>query len=258
MVKRDELIDYINGIFGEDLLEKAKQKDELANGVQIIGKQDVKRTAFGVSLNEEFLQKAIKWGANFCVFHHGFDVRTCKSRFSESAQKRLRLIFQNDLTIAAYHYGLDAHPDIGNNALLLEELGADLDEPFFEEWGFTGIFPEPQSIEELEKECKKLFEHNVFAVVSGKKKISKVGVCSGGAKPREENVAEMVDEGIELFISGETSESSPHKMKENGISYFLCGHYATETLGIKKLMEYVKEEFEDQLEVKFIDVKNPI
>ena len=86
MIKRDELVEYINSVFGEELLEKALQKDELANGLQISGKRQVKKAAFGVSLNEEFLEKAVKWGADFCVFHHGFDVRTYKSRYSKSSQ----------------------------------------------------------------------------------------------------------------------------------------------------------------------------
>ena len=45
---------------------------------------------------------------------------------------------------------------------------------------------------------------------------------------------------------------------ENGISYFVCGHYATEVFGVKALAEDLKKEFSDKLEVKFIDVKNPI
>jgi dinuclear metal center YbgI/SA1388 family protein len=258
MVNRDRLIEYINDIFGEELLGKAKQKDEMANGVQFLGKKEVNKVALGVSLNEEFLEKAIKWGAEFCLFHHGFDVRTYKSLFSESSQKRLRLIFKNDLTIAAYHYALDAHPDIGNNAVILEKLGADMDESFFDDWGYMGVFPEPKSVKKLKEKCEQIFKHKVFSVYGSKKKISKVGVCSGGAKPYAENISEMQEEGIDLFISGETSESSPHRMKENGISYFVCGHYATEVFGVKALEKDLKKEFTGKLEVKFIDVNNPI
>ncbi|MBN1168881.1 Nif3-like dinuclear metal center hexameric protein [Candidatus Woesebacteria bacterium] len=258
MVSRDKLVEYINGVFGEDLLAKAEKKDELANGIQFLGKKEVRKIAFGVSLNEEFLKKAIKWGAQFCVFHHGFDPRTYKSSYSLSTQKRLRLIIKNELTIMAFHYGLDAHPYIGNNAVIIEKLGADIDEPFFDEWGYFGTFTEPKSVEKLKSECERIFDHEILAIYSNKKKIRKIGVCSGAAKPYVENISEMEKKGVELFISGETSESKPHAMLENEIAYFVCGHYATEVFGIKNLAEDVKKEFNGQLEVKFIYIKNPI
>jgi len=55
MVSRDELIDFVHSTIGVDLLSKASRKDELANGVQIRGGNEVSVVALGVSLNEEFL-----------------------------------------------------------------------------------------------------------------------------------------------------------------------------------------------------------
>ena len=55
MVSRDELIDFVHSTIGVDLLSKASRKDEMANGVQIHGGDDVRVVALGVSLNEEFL-----------------------------------------------------------------------------------------------------------------------------------------------------------------------------------------------------------
>jgi putative NIF3 family GTP cyclohydrolase 1 type 2 len=68
----------------------------------------------------------------------------------------------------------------------------------------------------------------------------------------------MEAKGVEAYISGETSESTVHKMKESGISYFVCGHYATEKFGVQALGDIIKTNFKDKLEVKFIDVENPI
>ena len=39
--------------------------------------------------------------------------------------KRLRPLFVHDIALAAYHLPLDAHPEIGNNALLARALGLD-------------------------------------------------------------------------------------------------------------------------------------
>ena len=44
--------------------------------------------------------------------------------------ERLRPLFKHDVALAAYHLPLDAHPEVGNNALLAEALGAARHEPF--------------------------------------------------------------------------------------------------------------------------------
>ncbi|MDP3093629.1 MAG: Nif3-like dinuclear metal center hexameric protein [bacterium] len=259
MVKRDEIIKFIYQIIGKGLLEKAAKIDEVANGVQILGKEQVNRVALGASLNEEFLKEAVKRGADFCIFHHGFDPRVFKSRFSLSAQKRLRLIFKNDLTIASFHFCLDAHPQIGNNATIIKRLGAKIIGQFWGEgWGFVAKFARPQSSAALKNKCAKIFNHEISAFLANSKPIKTIAVVSGGAKPNVENVAAMEEQGVELFISGETHEDSPHKMKESGINYFVCGHYNTEVFGIQELGRRIKARFKDRLKVEFIDIPNPI
>lgn len=258
MVKRDQLVSFIYKTIGEDLLEKALQKDEVANGVQILGGDKVRKVALGVSLNEEFLQKAVELGSNFCVFHHGFDPRTYKSRYPIYSQKRLKFTFKNDITVMGFHYALDAHPKIGNNVTIIKKLGAKIKEPFWDEGGYTGIFAAKKDVHDLAHKCKDLFGHGVFVVQAGPKKVKTIGVVSGGAKPGAQELAEMESKGVELFITGETSESNPHKMKESGINYFVCGHYATEAFGVQELGKRIKSHFGTRVDVKFLDVENPI
>lgn len=258
MVKRDHLIKVINKIIGEDLLRKAVEKDELANGVQFLGKETVSKVVLGTSINEDFLKEAVKAKAEMCIFHHGFDPRTFKSRYPLSSQKRLRIIFKNNLTVIGFHYALDAHPVIGNNAVIIQRLGAKLKEPLYEDWGYTGIFNSPQDVKKLADKCVQLFEHDIFAVLTGPKKIKTIGVVSGAGKPYAQHLAEMEEKGVELLITGEPSESIPNKMKESGINYFAGGHYATEVFGVQELGKKIKEHFKEKLEVEFIDIVNPI
>lgn len=258
MLKRDELITFVYKVVGNDLINKVHRDDDLANGVQFFGGENVKKVALGVSLNEEFLQEAVSWGSNFCIFHHGFDVRTWKSRYPTYSQKRLRLIFKNDLTIMGFHGVLDEHPEIGNNAQIVKKLGAKVVDTFYNEWGFVAKFEKPQDLHDLGHKCQEIFDHEIFVVAGGQKKVRTIGVCSGAAKPYEEQVAEMETKGVELFISGETSESAPHKMMEAGINYFVCGHYATEKFGIQALGDKIRTKYKEKLMVKFIDIQNPI
>jgi len=258
MVKRDELIKFIYQTIGEEFLEKALLKDEMANGVQFLGNEEVNKVALGTSLNEDFLKEAVKAKSQLCIFHHGLDARVWKSRYPTFIQKRLKVIYENKLTVMGFHYALDAHPEIGNNATIIKKLGATIKEPLFEEWGYVAEFPTPEDINELSKKCAKLFEHDIFAVYSGPKKITTIGVVSGGAKPAAASLAEMEAKGVELFICGEPSEYVPHAMKESGINYFAGGHYATEVFGVQELGKKIKERFKDKLEVEFIDIPNSI
>jgi len=235
MVKRDSLIQFIYKTIGEDLLQTALQKDELANDVQIFGKKTVEKISLGVSCNKDFLKEAANSGSNFCIFHHGLDFRTYKSRLPLYSQKRLKIIYQNQMTVMGFHYALDAHPKIGNNAIIIKKLGAKIKEPLWDEWGYVAKFEKAQDVNELADNCSEIFEHDVLAIYSGPKKVKTIGVVSGGAKPYVEQITEMEAKGVELFISGETSESTPHKMKESGINYFVCGHYSTEQFGVQEL-----------------------
>ena len=258
MTKRDEVIKFVYQTIGEELINKAILKDELANGVQFLGKDDVGKVVIGVSLNEDFLKEAVRVKADFCIFHHGFDARTYKSRYPMYSQKRLKVIYENKLTICGFHYALDAHKEIGNNAVIIKKLGAKIKEPFWEDWGYTAEFDKPQEVKKLAEKCAELFEHDVLAIFSGSKKVKTIGVVSGGAKPNAESLAEMEERGVELFICGEPSESVPNKMKESGINYFSGGHYATEVFGVQALGEKIKAEFKEKLEVEFIDIANPV
>ncbi len=258
MVKRDELIKFIYQTIGEDLMDKALLKDELANGVQFLGSDEVEKVSLGVSLNEDFLKEVVKAKAQFCVFHHGYDARVWKSRVPTSSQKRLKLIMENNLTVMGFHYALDAHKTIGNNAVIIRELGAKIKDTLFEEWGFVAEFSTPQDVDKLSGKCAKLFEHDVLAIYSGPRKIKTIGVVSGGGKPYAEHLAEMEAKEVQLFISGEPSESVPHKMKESGINYFAGGHYATEVFGVQELGSIIKQNYKNNLEVEFIDIPNPV
>ena len=110
MVKRDELINSINRIFGEDLLNKVQVIDRNANGVQVHGVDEVKKVVLGVSANLDFFEEAVKAGAQFCIFHHGLHLSeryVYNSRLDLALQKQLKIVFENGLTVAGYHAALE-------------------------------------------------------------------------------------------------------------------------------------------------------
>ena len=263
MIKRDELIDFIhNTVMGKDILESAQKLDTNANGIQVHGSQEVEKVAVGVSANMDFLKEAVDSGSQFCIFHHGLglnDKYVYNSRLDPSMQVKLDFVFKNNLTIAGYHYTLDHHPQIGNNAIIIDKLGAKkTEENYFDTWGWVGEFETPQKVEDLADKCSHIFEHDVFAVYSGPSNIKRIGVCSGGAKPSKSWLFEIYEKNIDLHITGEIAESGPSIAKDGGFNYFSCGHYASEVFGVQALGKAIKDQFKDRVEVEFIDISNPL
>jgi dinuclear metal center YbgI/SA1388 family protein len=260
MVKRDDLTKFIYQTLGKDILDTAAKVDACPNSVQIRGKEEVKKVVSGVSLSLEFLEIAIAADADYIIVHHGIylDGHVIRSRF-EPYEDRLRLIFTTNLTLAGFHYALDAHPILGNNAQIIKALGAKrLDEPYLDSWGWVGEFKTPQDVQKLADKCATVFQHDVFVVNAGPQKIKRMGVCSGGAKPRGSQVYEIIDNHIDLHLTGEISESGPYFAEEGGYNYFSAGHYATEVFGVQALSAEIKKHYKNKLEVEFIDVPSTL
>jgi len=260
MVTRDELTQFIYDQFGKDLLEKAAKIDTVPNSLQLKGSETVKKVLLGVSANLEFFQQAVEEKADYLIFHHGLHLNgyVLNGRL-DPFEDVLRLAFNHNFSVAGFHYALDAHVEIGNNAIIIDKLGAKrLNEPFFEEWGWVGEFKKPVSSKELAERCADLFQHDIFAVYAGPEKIKRIGVCSGGARPRGVSFYELIDKKIDALISGEISESGPYLAEAGKYHYFAGGHYATEVFGIQVLAGKIARHFEDKLEVAFIDIPSTL
>jgi dinuclear metal center YbgI/SA1388 family protein len=259
MIKRDQLTHFLNNYFGADLIAKARQKDEhMPDGLQWSGQDEIKKIVLGVSANLDFFKEAVKAEADVVLTHHGLPVDTPFNLFSQSLQKRIKFLAAHQLSLYAYHFILDSHPQIGHNALILKKLGAKKTLPLMDEWGWVGQFSQAQSVDQLAKKCAALFSHDVFMVKAEKKKVKTIGVVSGRGVPFLEKKLELIEKGVELYISGEISEWNPAEFKEMGITYFACGHYATEVFGVQELGEVIKKEFKNKLEVEFLDMPNSL
>ena len=262
MVTRDELTKVIEGLIGSDLIAKARQKDIYSNGVQIQGSENVHKLALGVTMTYDFLVEAEAAGAEYCLTHHGLDLTNhnlVSSRLHPGIERDLRFIFAHNLTAAGYHYSLDAQPEFGNNATIIHELGATMTgETYYDEWGYVAQFPEPVKATVLAKRLAELTSHDVFTVYGGPELITRIGVCSGGAKPYDRELYEIVDKHIDAHIAGEIIEPSVSQAQGVGYNYYACGHYASEVFGVQELGEKVKAHFGDRLEVEFIDIPNSL
>jgi len=258
-VKRDTLRDFLNTYFGAALIEKARTADEhMPNGLQWQGKEEIKKLVLGVSANEEFFKKAAAEGADALLVHHGLNIDIAFNLFSPSLQKRLKILMENNISLFGYHYILDAHPKIGHNAQIIKKLGAKKTGiALYQNWGWVGEFSQSQSVESIINHCQKLFEHEIFSVKARQDKIRRIGVVSGRGVPFSREKLELLEKGVELYVTGEISEWNLHEFKEMGITCLACGHYNSEKFGVLALGKVIKNKF-SELEVEFIDIPNPL
>ena len=112
------------------LLEPARFADYGPNGLQVPGAEEVTTVATGVSAQLELFERARAEGAELVVTHHGLFWGSGPGPIDAALARRLRVLFAADISLAAYHLPLDAHPEVGNNALLACALQAEPLAPF--------------------------------------------------------------------------------------------------------------------------------
>ena len=69
-------------------------------------------------------------GADLVLVHHGLFWAGPPRPLDRAAKRRLQLLFDADIALAAYHLPLDGHLELGNNALLAQAIGCASSSPF--------------------------------------------------------------------------------------------------------------------------------
>ena len=123
-------------------------------GLQVVGADDVSKIVCGVSSSRDLFVRAGAAGAQLVLVHHGLFWRNEPLLVDRRLKGRLEALFSANLTLAAYHLALDAHPEVGNNALLAERLGAERDGAFAE-IGVGASYSEPVEIDELARRLER-------------------------------------------------------------------------------------------------------
>lgn len=242
----------------DKLLQPERFKDYCPNGLQFPGKSEIRKLATGVTASAELFERAIATEADLLVVHHGLFWGSTAQPIDSRRKARLKLLFDSDMSLAAYHLPLDAHPQVGNNALIAQALGADKLEPFAlhdgESIGFIVRFPgEGIEAKDLFARVTALTKRTPLVFDAGPEQIGKLAIVSGAGN---DYLQDAVAAGADAFLTGEPAERVMSEAQEGAIHFIAAGHYATETFGVRCLGEHLSERF--ALEHTFIDVPNPI
>jgi dinuclear metal center YbgI/SA1388 family protein len=240
------------------LLQPGSFRDYGPNGLQVPGCSQIGRVATGVSAQVELFERARELGAQLVLVHHGLFWEFQPAGLDRRRLERLRVLLDGDLNLAAYHLPLDAHPELGNNALLARALGCDAHEPFAEHRGAAigrlATFARPVPVAELLRRVQGACGGRPPLLQgAGPAEVRSIGIVSGSAA---DPLDEAVDRGCDAFLTGEPREHVMADAREAGVHFIAAGHYATETHGVRALGDRLAERF--GLEHHFVDVPNEV
>lgn len=229
--------------------ERFRDYDRARNGLQVENRGRVRRIAAAVDASLATVRMAAAAGADLLVVHHG--VFWSETRpWTGPRMALLRALLEADLAVYSMHLPLDAHPTLGNAALLARRIGLRRLKPFFRHEGETLGWQGETGLdrEALGQRLGNVLGRPPILLAGGGPTCRRVGICTGGAGAE---LAKAAAEGVDCFITGEGPHWTHALAEEAGLNVFYGGHYATETFGVQALAEKLARRF--GLPWEFID-----
>jgi dinuclear metal center YbgI/SA1388 family protein len=246
-MNRTELINYL-----DEYLRLAEIADYGPQGLQVeTENENIQRIALSVDVAPRVIEAAAHWQADMLLVHHGILWRDVE-RIAGPMGQRVRLLLKNGINLYAAHLPLDAHPEVGNNAVLAQLLDVTVERwwcaPKGTPIGVFGIMSRPLSLTQLVNQVENKLNTKVRVLAHGAKQVQKVAIISGfGA----DHVAEAKAMGADVLLTGETSHANYWAASDYGLNVIFAGHYATETVGVQALGHHLVDKF--GLDVNFFD-----
>ena len=240
-----------------ELLKPDEFSDYCPNGIQIEGKDEIKKIVTGVTACRELIEAAIKEEADLILVHHGYFWRGEEDTITGLKKTRIQLLLRHDISLCAYHLPLDAHPELGNNAQLAKLLGINLRAPLDVKKRhpivYSGDLAVPQSFSKFEALLETKLERKPLSIKGSCEEIKVVAWCTGAA---QDFIGLAAESGADAYVTGEVSEQTVHIARESGMHFFAAGHHATERYGIQALGAYLSKKH--SVAHIFIDIPNPV
>jgi dinuclear metal center YbgI/SA1388 family protein len=255
MILLDELMAFFNSYMGD--ADAAARIDEfMANGLQVRGREEVHTIVTGVSASLRFFEEAVALGADALIVHHALNM-PASIHFDRIFSQRLRYLWEHELSLIGYHYLLDSHPEIGNNAQIIKALGGHLVEPYPPDgWGWVGEIEGGAERDALLTRCTHLFSQPGVQYPFGRDRVQTMVVVSGAGAPGTDEMEWLNQHQIDLFVTGEPREWNRELFREAGISFVAAGHYHTERIGIQALSDVLRSRLD--VDVRFLDLPNSV
>jgi dinuclear metal center YbgI/SA1388 family protein len=223
------------------------------NGLQVANNGRVTHIGAAVDAGLTPFHQATAAGVDFLVVHHGLFWSPPRPITGPVYQK-LSVLLHGNCALYSSHLPLDAHREIGNNALLARQLGLKPCRWFLEHEGeaIGCIAPNAMRRGDLRRKLAALYPR-VIAIEFGSAAPRAVAFCSGSG---HSVVRELAPAGVDTLVTGELREEWFNYAQEHRLNLYACGHYATEIHGVKALAAELAKRF--HLPWDFVATDNPL
>lgn len=236
-----ELVAYL-----DEILEAHDYKDASYNGLQVAGPKEVKKIATACTASLEAIDAAIEAGADALIVHHGLFWKGADPRLVGNYYLRIKALVEGKLNLIAYHLPMDAHKELGNNALLAHIIGGDVVDYIVpgdkNSIGMRVKLAEPLTVKEIAALlCHRLdTKVTLLGNITEDMLIDDLAVCSGsGSSLLDDNK----EPPFQALITGDANEQTYHMAVETGTLVFVVGHHASEQEAISCLGDHLAKKF---------------
>ena len=196
---------------------------------------EIKKVLLALDCTTVTAREAVDMGADLLVTHHPQFFHGVKSiGFSSPVTGAAALLLRHGVGHFAAHTNLDAAAGGVNDTLAgLLDL-RDLAPIPPENIGRVGVLPAPMKLSELVKRCNDLLGCRAAYAGDPDRLVSKVAVM-GGSGGGDIDYAQTA--GADAYITGEAKHSQILEARERDLPLILCGHYETERVVLKSLLD---------------------
>jgi dinuclear metal center YbgI/SA1388 family protein len=246
-MNRNELVNYLGAY-----LEVAKFQDYGPQGLQVeADQQEIGRIALAVDAAPTVIETAAEWRADMLLVHHGILWRDVE-RIAGPLGRRVRLLLSRNINLYAAHLCLDAHPEVGNNAVLADMMKVAVTDWWYEHRGGSlavlGVVAAGTTRSQFVERVNRELITEARLLPHGPEMIHKVAILSGFGATEVGMAAAL---GADTFLTGETSHANYWAAADHGINVIYAGHYASEQVGVQALGRHLTTKF--GLECRFFD-----
>src|SRR5687768_5132926 len=104
-ISLSRLVSYL-----DDVLDAQSGRDYGPNGLQVEGREVVRKVVTGVSACQELFERAAAAGADAVLVHHGVFWEWTPRVLTGFQYRRVAALIQSGMSLLGYHLPLDRHP----------------------------------------------------------------------------------------------------------------------------------------------------
>ncbi len=221
-----------------DSLAPFDTQAEWDNSGLLVGNEDaiVNKIIFALDVTKDVIEQAKNIGADLIITHHPVIFKPVSSVLNDSLVFKL---IEDKINIICAHTNYDKAID-GVNDILCYTIQADKTEKFDDSFLNLATFNESYSSLGFANHLKTKL-NCVVRYNSLNKNISKIAVCSGSGSEYLKLAKEI---GCDALLTGDASHHSFLEANEMDIILYAAGHFETEMIAMKPLLEIIKEHFD--------------